>query len=526
MADDQDIVKCPFCRDLLDKKQLSTHIRQAHKDAVSLNFYVDTAAQTLPCPTLNNQKAFGCPFGRIASCKFSAGPLKLFIHIQDDHKVIPLYYREVAGCPLHPLDFLDREPREKSEEPLRLPPPPPSPDPVQPGTVAHLKPSSLVVVDLATLPMAFNTYVRSRQPGKGVTSSEILDFFKMVPDLVRGLGSSPPSTGRDGLPSPPQSSPKHSRTHRVDAPPSPNSPLRRIAVPRDRATFSESPRLSLRRTKSSSQQPSPQVAPSAPQAASSAPQPASSAPQPASSAPQPAPSPPAPIPLEIYDPTRTNDQGKSYLLPNGTTVEYRKLQAAGWIRFAKIPLDSIKKYSFNGEKGPRAVLKRVALLQNDFVGVCIYHTVMNQGRCGRDAYHCSGPMSGEYSNYYVHFRQVMKTPPNTCVFCYCPFSKEWGPTFNHPVAKIMKGYRCDGREKYQDLYRGLVYIIFRCSPLRRAIFKWLGDATIADKFGFTPLVNYFVIVWAFLEMHEAKLLPQGPMEFDERPSLFSVAQHA
>ncbi|KAF9062255.1 hypothetical protein BDP27DRAFT_1336943 [Rhodocollybia butyracea] len=501
MADDQDIVKCPFCRDLLDKKQLSTHIRQAHKDAVSLNFYVDTAAQTLPCPTLNNQKAFGCPFGRISSCKFSAGPLKLFIHIQDDHKVIPLYYREVAGCPLYPLDFLDREPREKSEEPLRLPPPPPSLDPVQPGTVAHLKPSSLVVVDLATLPMAFNTYVRSRQPGKGVTSSEILDFFKMVPDLVRGLGSSPPSIGRDGLPSPPQSSPKHSRTHRVDAPPSPNSPLRRIAVPRDRATFSESPRLSLRRTN--------RFIP----------------PQPASSPPEVAPSPPAPIPLEIYDPTRTNDQGKSYLLPNGTTVEYRKLQAAGWIRFANIPLDSIKKYSFNGEKGPRAVLKR--------------------GRCGRDAYHCSGPMSGEYSNYYVHFRQVMKTPPNTCVFCYCPFSKEWGPTFNHPVAKIMKGYRCDGREKYQDLYRGLVYIIFRCSPLRRAIFKWLGDATIADKFvsttdwarwlatpsskGFTPLVNYFVIVWAFLEMHEAKLLPQGPMEFDDienDPPLFSVAQHA
>ncbi|KAF9062702.1 hypothetical protein BDP27DRAFT_274477 [Rhodocollybia butyracea] len=109
--------------------------------------------------------------------------------------------------------------------------------------------------------MAFNTYVRSRQPGKGVTSSEILDFFKMVPDLVRGLGSSPPSTGRDGLPSPPLSPPKRSPIHRVDAPPSPNSPVRRIAVPRDRAAFSVFPRLSLRRTKSTSQQPSPQVAP-------------------------------------------------------------------------------------------------------------------------------------------------------------------------------------------------------------------------------------------------------------------------
>ncbi|KAF9058536.1 hypothetical protein BDP27DRAFT_1372456 [Rhodocollybia butyracea] len=115
-------------------------------------------------------------------------------------------------------------------------------------------------------------------------------------------------------------------------------------------------------------------------------------------------SPPAPIPLEIYDPISTNDWLKSYLLPKGTTVDYRKLKAAGWIRFAKIPLKLIKKYTLNEEKGPQALLKHIALLYNNFAGVCIYHTMMNQGSCGQDAYHCSGPMSGEHTNYYVHFR--------------------------------------------------------------------------------------------------------------------------
>ncbi|KAF9064426.1 hypothetical protein BDP27DRAFT_1367247 [Rhodocollybia butyracea] len=124
-------------------------------------------------------------------------------------------------------------------------------------------------------------------------------------------------------------------------------------------------------------------------------------------------------------------------------------------------------------------------------------------------------------------------------FLLLSFDQEWGATFKHPAGEI-KGHRCGGGEN-QGLYRGLVYIAFRCSPLRRAIFERRGGVTLADKFvltvdwvrwlampasnGFTRLVNYFVIVWAFLEMWNAKGLPKDPLALDDvenDPPLFSA----
>ncbi|KAF9060081.1 hypothetical protein BDP27DRAFT_1370855 [Rhodocollybia butyracea] len=504
MADDT--VKCPFCREQLNESQLHKHIKLGHKTATSLYFYVDSVGQTMDCPSADNQKAFGCPVRRIDQCTFSAEPLELFKHIQTAHKALPMWYRDVAGYKKYPLDFLDRPPREKNREPLRLPAP--ALKPVENGTVSHPRPTSLVVIDLDSLPIAFETYARSQEPGTSVTTSEVLDFFMKVPGLIQEYAT---STRTDG---PPTASPTRSPVHRVVTPLSPKG--LGLQAPLDNATFSGSPRLSPRRSKVSSQSSSPKVIPP----------------------------PRAPISREIFDPTCADNHRQLYVLPSGETVPYRELQEAPWVFFVRIPLGRIAGFQFSNDKGPKAVFKRVAFLQNDFAGVCVYHTVLNQGSsCLRDTFHCSGPMSGQYCDYYLHFKQVMKLPGNTCAICYCPFDKDWGPTFKHPIAA--PGFRCQGRERFQDLYRGLVYIIFRCSPLRKAVFEWLGDATLADQFvsttdwarwlvmpastTFSRLVNFYVVVWALLELWEAKGLPKHKMEFDDvenDPALFSVIQYA
>lgn len=240
------------------------------------------------------------------------------------------------------------------------------------------------------------------------------------------------------------------------------------------------------------------------------------------------------VPISICDPALTDDALRVNTTPGpkGVEVRYRLLQEAPWVRHAKIPLMRVMAFKFRALSGPQAVLSRVADLHNDFTSVCIYHTVMGGGVCGADSYHCSGPLSGLYTCYYVHYWHVMRLPPNTCFTCYCPTDEESCPWFHHPPHWTPKGETlpCYGREKYEDLYRGLTYIIFWCSVLQEAIFCWLGDESLSSKFvsttdwarwlampasqTFMCLVNYFVIVWAYLEMFEAGVLPQGPLEFD------------
>lgn len=98
--------RCPYCRDWLNDQELSSHIRRQHKAAVSLTFFINAAGmhfslaclfwfsdwflgQELPV-TPKGENTFQCPFSQLATCSFFAGPLKLFIHIQDAHKVIPM----------------------------------------------------------------------------------------------------------------------------------------------------------------------------------------------------------------------------------------------------------------------------------------------------------------------------------------------------------------------------------------------------------------------------------------------------
>lgn len=167
--------------------------------------------------------------------------------------------------------------------------------------------------------------------------------------------------------------------------------------------------------------------------------------------------------------------------------------------------------------------------------MCIYHAALNlKEECDSNTFHCSGPMGSKHVDYYVKFRTTINLPTDTCWVCWSPTDRAAKPFFKHPPSG--RGIRCNGREDYEDLYRGLTYIIFRCSTLRKAIFEWLDAPWLATKFKsttdwvrwlemptsrlFVNLTNYLTLVWAYIEMYTEGSLPKGELKFDGEFALF------
>ncbi|KAE9392333.1 hypothetical protein BT96DRAFT_1000429 [Gymnopus androsaceus JB14] len=120
---------------------------------------------------------------------------------------------------------------------------------------------------------------------------------------------------------------------------------------------------------------------------------------------------------------------------------------------------------------------------------------------------------------------------------------EWSPTHDIRILFFLQVSAGLAGAHYEDLYRGLCYIILRCSVLRNALFTWLGSPELTSRFtsatdwvrwlvfptseSFTKLTNYMTLVWVYFQMFAEGALPKEELEFDDienDPLLFSIAQ--
>lgn len=229
----------------------------------------------------------------------------------------------------------------------------------------------------------------------------------------------------------------------------------------------------------------------------------------------------------LYNEDLAHDEIAKYITPEGSIL-YRNLVAAPWVKTTKLCLTKISTFVYKEARGPEAVIQSLANSQGLFGGVCIFHLVLNRGDCDTDTFHCSGPLGGRFSDYYTKFRSTMVLPSGVCWSCWCPVDTYSQRYFQHPP--IGRDIKCSGRNTYEDLYRGLCYIILRCSALRNAIFTWLGCPKLTSKFTstadwvrwlvyptsreFTKLTNYMTLVWAYFEMFAEGVLPKEELKFD------------
>ncbi|KAE9384169.1 hypothetical protein BT96DRAFT_1008351 [Gymnopus androsaceus JB14] len=542
-----DFVKCPFCVERLNENLLPVHIKKVHKSGTPLKFIIESVGQELSCESVHDGTAFACPFTRFNKCKFYAGSYKLFEHMQIKHRLVPCYYHDL-GFVNYPSDFLERYSADGTTIPIALPAVPARsnllPAPPQVATNSEPVPNknfapntnttpNQITINLDAIPVHFDTYVRGRNSAQPVTSSDVVSFMRSL-QTAQDSSHQTPAAPR----SPPAYKPTPPPAYKL----TPSSATAKKPTPAHRYTpylaprHTSSPTRAAGPSRSSHRSSSPDSVP-IPRARTS---PKRTAFQNSSSDPFLAP-PSSEVPLSIYDPANADDIEKEYVTAEGR-ISYRDLRAAGWVRLARISMKKIEEFCFAGVVGPKAVWRRVADGHEDFVGICIYHTALNlNDECDSNTFHCSGPMGSKHTDYYCKFRTTINLPKDTCWSCWSPTDKAAKPFFKHPPTG--KDIRCTGREMYEDLYRGLTYIIFRCSALRTAIFNWLETPWLASKFHsttdwvrwlelpasrlFVNLSNLLTIVWAYLEMYTEGSLPQGELKFDDpenAPPLFSIVQ--
>lgn len=161
------------------------------------------------------------------------------------------------------------------------------------------------------------------------------------------------------------------------------------------------------------------------------------------------------IPKSVYNTECAFDDKREYRTEKGG-ISYRRLVGKPSVVGARVCLDKIIGYKRDKYEGPQAVLRKLASAQDDFAGVCIYHTAMNGSEvCEVDTFHCSGPMGSKATDYYRKYRATINIPTSLCFKCWTPINEKY---FCHP--RIELGGSCYGREIYEDLYRGIPYIIF------------------------------------------------------------------
>lgn len=231
------------------------------------------------------------------------------------------------------------------------------------------------------------------------------------------------------------------------------------------------------------------------------------------------------VPKSIYNPQFALDDKREYRTERGG-ISYRKLIGKHAARTARVCLDKINAFQWKGHQGPQAVLRKLASAQDDFSGICIYHTALNVSDvCEVDTFHCSGPMGSKDTDYYLKYRATINIPTNLCFKCWTPTNETY---FRHPREE--SGVACSGRDNYEDLYRGIPYIIFRCSVIRKLVFEWLGSPGMADTFqsttdwvrwleqptsrSFVTLRNFLTLTWAFISISDENGLPEEALSFD------------
>lgn len=159
-------------------------------------------------------------------------------------------------------------------------------------------------------------------------------------------------------------------------------------------------------------------------------------------------------------------------------------------------------------------MKDLALRSRDLHGSCIYCYVFEKdpttGSSHSTLYNCNGAMSHKDNYYYRVFRLTVRPPKNhVCHACWTPTNIQ---DFNHPKSESQS---CPTeRRSWEDLFRGIPYIIWRVKEIRHAIFKKLGlSENMFDDFvsvvdyarwleksltnSYPVLCNVYAVVWAF-----------------------------
>ncbi len=178
------------------------------------------------------------------------------------------------------------------------------------------------------------------------------------------------------------------------------------------------------------------------------------------------------------------------------------------------------------------MLKDLAAGVKQLKGVCVYHLALNlppqPNSRHTDIFHCDGQMAGTGTHYYQIYRKTLRATSSVCFSCWTP---TFEPSFNHPLPKEKENWLdiCRGRAHYEDIFRGIPYIIWRTRELQDVIFNWFGSPSLSGKFNSVVdwcawlsrkadfdhpnVTNMVAITWAFVHLHQQMKLPQAPLRF-------------
>ncbi|KAF8065972.1 hypothetical protein FPV67DRAFT_1450194 [Lyophyllum atratum] len=184
-----------------------------------------------------------------------------------------------------------------------------------------------------------------------------------------------------------------------------------------------------------------------------------------------------------------------------------------------------------------AILKYVTPMVMAMKDACVAHYVLQQENQDHHTQlrFCDYPLRSKDSHYYTQFRRQMNDRQCNilaCWTCWCPVPY---PALGHHEQDT--GRRCS-EHTHQDFWRGISYLIWRCTPLREAVFGFLhvdhtlliGTSVFAKWLikpasTFTPnrkISNLVAIVYAYLCLQEQGALPSGALTLDgKQESLLS-----
>lgn len=226
-----------------------------------------------------------------------------------------------------------------------------------------------------------------------------------------------------------------------------------------------------------------------------------------------------------YDLYLDNPESQTY-----DGISYREIAPSKDIRFQQIP-----EQTFNNAGGGDVVLEDIGKLIKRFLKTCIFHEITEKdgkGCAQRAVFYCPGPMYGILCHYYTVYRPLLKGPPGICYACWCPRAVlSFGHPGNNGTKGKGQGQQCTDRSDYEEVMRGLPYIVWRVSDLRKLVFTRLGCPELANSFESTvdwaswlmlpasrkspALLNLFAIVWAYAILLQEDKLPKGrKYEFD------------
>lgn len=197
-------------------------------------------------------------------------------------------------------------------------------------------------------------------------------------------------------------------------------------------------------------------------------------------------------------------------------IALRQLPAARWIFEARYKIDQ---KVISGMGGPMKLMEDLAMRTRNLHGTCIYCYTYNIdfGFSHQTLFQCLGAMSNNTNYYYRIYRHAAMAPSGACYSCWTPKNIA---SFDHPNVK--KKECPPDRRSWEDMFRGIPYIVWRTPTIRHAVFKKLGlPDNVHDDFvsviDFTRwlslsatahlplLTNGYALVWAY-----SYLYPNSP----------------